>query len=75
MDLGLFLDLDRLGERIRNCRRESSMTLLQLAAAASVSPEHLLMIEAGEREPSLSCFVRLARALGVSAADLLPPTV
>ena len=73
MDLRLFLDLDRLGGHIRRCRREKGLTAEQLAEASAISADYLRMIEGGTREPSLSCFVRLSRALGVPLSDLLPP--
>lgn len=70
-DLSLYMDIDRLGASIRTCRMLREMSVAELAKRASVSEANLRAIESGDREPSLSCYVRLTGALGVSPALLL----
>ncbi len=71
MDLSLFIDLEKLGESVRCCRLRNGLTVRQLADKAAVSEELLYLVEEGDREPSLSAFVRIVHALDVDPASLL----
>ncbi len=60
------------GEKVRRMRRGSAMTQQQLAEAAGVSPSTIVAIERGDRpNPHPGTLGKLAKALGVSPADLL----
>jgi transcriptional regulator with XRE-family HTH domain len=60
------------GEKLRRLRRGSAMTQEQLAAASGVSPSTIVAIERGDRpNPHPGTLGKLAKALGVSPADLL----
>jgi transcriptional regulator with XRE-family HTH domain len=59
------------GVRVRSVRRRRGLTLDDLAAAAGVSRATLSNIERGEHSPSLAAATKVARALGVSLAQLL----
>ncbi len=61
----------RLGRTIRSVRTRRRLTQTALAAKAGVTREYLARIETGVQEPSLGTLRRIARALGVDAADLL----
>jgi len=62
----------RLKVRLRTLRRERRMTLAELAKEASVTQFYILQLETGLRDtPSLPVLRRLAKALGVSAGELL----
>lgn len=47
------------------------MSVGELAATVGVRPRRIEALEAGRRDPDYVLLVRLARALGVSAGELL----
>lgn len=59
------------GLRVRAIRRQRGLTLDDLSAAAGVSRATLSNIERGEHSPTLAAATKVARALGVSLAQLL----
>ena len=62
---------DRLGPRLRRCRRERGMTMVVLAASAQCSQSFLSKVEGGILLPSLPMLQRLSRALQISMSSLL----
>ena len=60
-----------LGQKIKKLRKERGLTQVELAVIVNISPVYLGFIENGRRRPSLRTLERLARALKVSAKDLL----
>ncbi len=56
----------KIGERIRQRRKELGLTQLDLAKALKVTPQHVSVIEKDKRVPSLASLVRLAEELGVT---------
>jgi DNA-binding XRE family transcriptional regulator len=62
---------ERVGRRVRTLRRSRRMTLQQLAEAAGLTRGNASRLEAGKHEPRLETLVRVARALGVTVADLV----
>jgi transcriptional regulator with XRE-family HTH domain len=68
--------LKLLGRNVRRMRCARDLTPEQLAGKADVSLYVLGRIETGKSNPSVDVVFRLARALGVDAADLfmdVPP--
>jgi transcriptional regulator with XRE-family HTH domain len=64
--------MGRLKVRLRTLRRERRMTQAELAKKARVTQFYILQLETGLRDnPSLPVLRRLAKALGVSAGELL----
>jgi transcriptional regulator with XRE-family HTH domain len=61
----------RFGARVREARSQQGLTLDELAAAAGISRATLSNLERGEQSPSLNAATDVARALGVSLAQLL----
>ncbi len=62
----------RLKVRLRAWRRERGFTRAELAKKAGVTELYISQLELGLREnPSLPVVRRLAKALGVSAGELL----
>jgi len=62
----------RLKVRVRTLRRERRMTQEELAKKARVTRDYISQLETGLRDnPSLPVLRRLAKALGVSAGELL----
>jgi transcriptional regulator with XRE-family HTH domain len=59
-------------DRLRELRRSRGMTQAELARRADVSVTHLSELENAEIAPGIDLVDRLARALGMALADLLP---
>jgi len=59
------------GARVRAERQRRGLTLDELGAEAGVSRATLSNIERGEHSPSLAAAIKVARALGLSLAQLL----
>ncbi len=62
--------LDELGLRLREARRESGLSLSDLAREAGVSRRYVTEAEAGRANLSLLKLAELAHALGVELGDL-----
>lgn len=66
-------DLDAaIGERVRHVRKAAGVTQEQLAGALGVTPTAVSYWENGKRSITPSTMVRVARALSVEVAALLP---
>ncbi|NLG69890.1 MAG: helix-turn-helix transcriptional regulator, partial [Firmicutes bacterium] len=59
------------GQRVREMRTRQGLTQQQLAQRAGMHPAYVGGIERGERNITLDGVDRLARALGVSPAELM----
>lgn len=60
------MEMTKLGDRLRQIRRQAGMTQTQLAERAKVSQQTVSKIESG-RARSTKELVKIARALGVTA--------
>ena len=65
------MDMNAVSKRISDSRKARGLTQEALAAIADISPAHVGIIERAVKTPSLSTFVAIANALGVSADYLL----
>jgi len=63
-------DVRHLGDYIREQRRDSNVSLRQLAKSAGVSNPYLSQIERGLRKPSAEILQQIAKALRISAEAL-----
>ena len=61
----------RTGRAVRQLREAASLSLRELAARSGISSSMISDIERGTKSPTVITVVRLARALGVSAAALV----
>lgn len=61
----------RTGRPVRQLREAASLSLRDLAARSGISSSMISDIEGGTKSPTVITVVRLARALGVSAAALV----
>jgi transcriptional regulator with XRE-family HTH domain len=64
------IDVRSLGDYIRTQRRDSNVSLRQLAKSAGVSNPYLSQIERGLRKPSAEILQQIAKALRISAEAL-----
>jgi transcriptional regulator with XRE-family HTH domain len=60
-----------LSDEIRKARVAAGLTQEKLAAKARVSREFVNYVERGKSEPTVAMFVRLCKAMGVHAPDVL----
>jgi transcriptional regulator with XRE-family HTH domain len=60
-----------IGQRVRALRKDIGMPASELARRTEVSRNAIVMIEAGQRKPSMALLERIARELRVEPADLL----
>lgn len=58
------------GNSIRQIRQERDLTQTQLAALTELDRSYISGIERGERNPSLTNILKLARALDVTASEI-----
>lgn len=59
------------GTTLRRRRRALGLTQERLAEAAGLSSKFVAHLERAERQPTLWSLIRLGRALGIPAADLV----
>lgn len=60
--------VEEVGRRVKDARRERSMTLKQVAEASGMSPTHISEIERGKTSPTVGALRRIAGALGKQTA-------
>jgi transcriptional regulator with XRE-family HTH domain len=65
--------LTTLGEHVASLRRRRGLTQEEIAERMDVSRNHVSDIELGARNVGIWSYLRLARALDVSAAELFSP--
>lgn len=63
--------LRSLGKRIRDLRHDRGLSQERLAELADIHENHVRRIEGGTANPSYLVLVRIAKALGVTFAELL----
>jgi transcriptional regulator with XRE-family HTH domain len=61
------------GQRVRALRLKRDWTQEQLAERADLNAVQVSHIERGANEPKLTTILRLARAFGITAGELLRP--
>jgi transcriptional regulator with XRE-family HTH domain len=64
----------RFGQRLRELRLSRGMSQAEIARHAEVTTNYISRLEGGGAAPGIDLAARLALALGVSLADLLPTT-
>ena len=64
-------ELRRLGERVREQRRNRGLTQEALAETLELSVAYVSLIERGGRNPPYTTVVAIARALGVAPSRIV----
>jgi transcriptional regulator with XRE-family HTH domain len=62
----------KFGRNLKEIREKKGISLRDLAVEADLSANTISEIELGKRDPSMTTVVKLASALGIDPADLLP---
>lgn len=65
------IDGTRLGNRLRELRREAGLTQAELARRTGIHRPNIARVEAGRHTPSLETLARLASAIGVATTRVL----
>lgn len=60
-----------LGEELRRARLAAGLSQEQLAERAQVHRTYVSMLERNRRSPTVDTLIRICRALGISASELL----
>lgn len=61
----------KIPENLSNIRKQQRYTQKEVAAAAGLNPNYYAKIERGDGIPSLKTIHKIARALGVTATDIV----
>jgi transcriptional regulator with XRE-family HTH domain len=61
----------KLGEKIKQLRRERKLTQEQLAEMAKVDPKSIIEIENGKRNPTFKTLAKLAIALKTPLSNII----
>ncbi len=61
----------KLGEKIRQLRKERNLTQEKLAELAKIDPKSVIQIESGKRNPTLKTIGKIANTFKISIANLL----
>jgi transcriptional regulator with XRE-family HTH domain len=62
----------KFGRNLKEIREQKGISLRDLALEADLSANTVSEIELGKRDPRMTTVVKLASALGIDPAELLP---
>jgi len=65
------LSIKRTAKRLKQARQEANLTQAEAAESAGVSVNHYAQIERGEKNPTVSTFKNIVKAIGASSSDIL----
>ena len=65
------MDMIVIGSKIKEARERAHLTQEELAEIIDISPTHMSVIERGVKTPKLDTFVKIVKALNLSADALL----
>jgi transcriptional regulator with XRE-family HTH domain len=63
--------IERTAARLRKARLAKKLTQVEVAKKAGISENHYAQIERGEKNPTLSTFTNIIKAIGVSSTEIL----
>ena len=61
----------RIGANIRNARQNKHLIQSEAAQKAGISETYYAQVERGEKNPSITVFLRIIEALDASSKDIL----
>jgi HTH-type transcriptional regulator, competence development regulator len=64
--------IKKFGRNLKEIREKKGVSLRDLALEADLSANTISEIELGKRDPRMTTVVKLASALGIDPAELLP---
>jgi transcriptional regulator with XRE-family HTH domain len=63
--------IERTASRLRKARQAKELTQSEVAKKAGISENHYAQIERAEKNPTVSTFTNILKAIGVSSAEIL----
>lgn len=64
-------EVQKVAQKIREARQSKRLTQSEVAKKAGINENHYAQIERGEKNPTVSTFRNIIKAIGVSSADIL----
>lgn len=64
--------LEKFGQKMQKVRQSADITQEELAARLGMHRTYIGLIERGERNPTIRTLYKIAKALKVTAGELLP---
>lgn len=64
--------LEKFGQKMQKVRQLKGITQEELAATLGMHRTYIGLIERGERNPTIRTLYKIAKALKISASELLP---
>lgn len=64
--------LEKFGANLAKVRKEHGVTQEELAARLAMHRTYIGLIERGERNPTVRTLYKIAKALKISASELIP---
>ena len=61
----------KVGEKIKDLRRDKNLSQEQFALEANIDRTHVSYLETSRSDPTLSTLFKVAKALGMSVSELL----
>ncbi len=63
--------IERTAARLRKARLARGMTQAEVAKKAGISENHYAQVERAEKNPTVSTFKSIIKAIGVSSSEIL----
>lgn len=63
--------IESVAANLRKARQAAKLTQAEVAKKAGVSENHYAQIERGEKNPTVTTFVGIIDAIGISSAEIL----
>lgn len=63
--------IEHTADRLRKARQAKGLTQSEVAKKAGISENHYAQIERAEKNPTLSTFKSIIKAIGVSSSEIL----
>lgn len=63
--------IERTAARLRKARQTKQLTQAEVAKRAGISENHYAQIERAEKNPTVSTFMSIINAIGVSSSEIL----
>ncbi len=63
--------IERTATRLRKARQAKNLTQAEVAKKAGISENHYAQIERAEKNPTVSTFKSIIRAIGIPSSEIL----
>ena len=63
--------IEKTARRLRKARRDKGLTQVEVAERAGISETYYVQIEGAKKNPTLSVFKKIIKAIGVGSDEIL----